>query len=63
MNRYKVDIQGFFDYDMMPRVYKVVLIGKGFIEDYEVELDVFDISTMKIQSSEGEPSSSLKETK
>lgn len=50
MNRYKVDIQGFFDYDMMPRVYKVVLIGKGFIEDYEVELDVFDISTMKVQS-------------
>lgn len=46
-NRYKVNIEGFFDYDMMPRVRKVILIGAGHIEDYKIELDVFDISLFK----------------
>lgn len=51
MDEYKTTIEGFFEYDMMPRVYKVILVGKGHIEDYEIELDVFDISTKKVQSS------------
>jgi len=50
LKRYKVNIEGFFDYDMTPRVAKVILVGRGHIEDYEVELDVFDISIMKKDS-------------
>ena len=57
MNEYETIITGFFEYDMMPRVHKVILVGKGYVEDYEIELEVFDISTKKVQSSASLPSS------
>lgn len=48
MRKYHAEISGTFDYDMMPRVHKVILVGKGHIEDYEITLDDFDINIKKV---------------
>ena len=43
MDEYQVELKGFFEYNMMPRVHKVILVGKGFVEDYEIELNIFSL--------------------
>jgi len=38
---------------MMPRIYKVILVGKGHIEDYEIPVEVsFNSKIMTIEEHE-----------
>lgn len=39
MTKYHFEIDGDFEYDMMPRVYKIILVGKGRIEDYKIPIE------------------------
>ena len=45
MNKYSVELKGSINYDMMPRVKSAKLICQGYIEDYEIEIDL-DESTI-----------------
>ena len=47
MTKYHFEIDGDFEYDMMPRVYKIILIGRGHIEDYEIPIEFNFSSTIK----------------
>lgn len=38
--KYHFEIDGEFEYDMMPRIYKVILVGRGHIEDYEIPVEI-----------------------
>jgi hypothetical protein len=47
MMKYHFEIDGNFEYDMMPKIYKVILVGKGYIEDYEIPIEVAFNSKIK----------------
>jgi len=47
MNKYLVELHGTVDYDMMPRVKSAKLLCKGYIEDYEIEIDLDVIKIKK----------------
>ena len=49
MNRYLVELHGTVDYDMMPRVKGVKLLCQGYIEDYEIEIDLDVTKIIRIQ--------------
>lgn len=51
MNKYLVELHGTVDYDMMPRVKGVKLLCHGYIEDYEIEIDLDVTKIIRIQSS------------
>ena len=40
MNKYLVELHGTVDYDMMPRIKGAKLLCQGYIEDYEIEVDL-----------------------
>ncbi|GAG49150.1 unnamed protein product [marine sediment metagenome] len=49
MNKYSVELHGTVDYDMMPRVKGVKLLCHGYIEDYEIEIDLDVTKIIRIQ--------------
>ena len=51
MNKYLIELQGTVDYDMMPRVKGVKLLCRGYIEDYEIEVDLDVTKIVRVQSS------------